>query len=92
MLEFGRRALQDPRLVLLSGRHAQQELPKRLARRLMDLQFLPFIVVNNPHIRRVYHAYWHAFNTMRGMAPVQTAEENAAFTQVLQRLVDEHGA
>lgn len=30
------------------------QLPKRLARRLMDLQFLPHILVKNPHIKRVY--------------------------------------
>lgn len=29
------------------------QLPKRLARRLMDLQFLPHIVVTNPFIKRV---------------------------------------
>lgn len=32
---------------------SQAELPKRLARRLMDLQLLPYIVVNNPNIKRV---------------------------------------
>lgn len=31
----------------------QAELPKRLARRLMDLQLLPYIVVNNPNIKKV---------------------------------------
>ena len=41
---------------------------------------------------QVYDAYWHAFNTVRGMAPVQTREGNDAFNAVLQRLVDEHGA
>ena len=34
----------------------QAELPKRLARRLMDLQLLPYIVVNNPNIKRVVRA------------------------------------
>lgn len=29
------------------------QLPKRLARRLMDLQFLPHLVVINPHIKKV---------------------------------------
>lgn len=43
------------------------QLPKRLARRLMDLQFLPYIVVTNPYIKRVYNAYHHAFNTLRQM-------------------------
>jgi len=53
MLAFGRRALSDQSLVLRSARHVQRELPKRLARRLMDLQLLPYIVVTNPHIRKV---------------------------------------
>ena len=53
MLAFGRRALSDQSLVLKSARHVQRELPKRLARRLMDLQLLPYIVVTNPHIRKV---------------------------------------
>jgi [3-methyl-2-oxobutanoate dehydrogenase (acetyl-transferring)] kinase len=38
--------------VLDSARFVQQELPKRLARRLMDLQLLPYIVVNNPNIKK----------------------------------------
>ena len=46
------------------------QLPKRLARRLMDLQFLPHIVVTNPYIKRVYNAYHHAFNTLRQMPEV----------------------
>ncbi len=67
------------------------QLPKRLARRLMDLQFLPHIFVKNPHIRRVYDAYLHAFDTLRSMPLVVTPEDNARLTNVLQRLVDEHG-
>ncbi len=46
------------------------QLPKRLARRLMDLQFLPYIVVTNPYIKRVYNAYHHAFHTLRQMPEV----------------------
>jgi hypothetical protein len=68
------------------------QLPKRLARRLMDLQFLPYIVVTNPHIKTVYDAYYHAFNTLIALKPVETAEENEEFTALLMRLVDEHGA
>ncbi|EIE24046.1 alpha-ketoacid dehydrogenase kinase [Coccomyxa subellipsoidea C-169] len=90
MLEFGRAALFNESKILTSARHAQRELPKRLARRLMDLQFLPYIVVTNPHIKRVYDAYYHAFNTLRNMPQVQTAADNDKLTQVLQRLVDEH--
>lgn len=67
------------------------QLPKRLARRLMDLQFLPYIVVTNPHIKKVYDSYHHAFDTLHKMPSVQTIEQNADFTTLLKRLVDEHG-
>lgn len=67
------------------------QLPKRLARRLMDLQFLPYIVVTNPHIKRVYESYYHAFSTLRALPPPQTIQDNAGFSALLVRLVNEHG-
>ena len=67
------------------------QLPKRLARRLMDLQFLPYIVVTNPHIKKVYDSYQHAFDTLHNLPQVRTVEQNADFTILLKRLVDEHG-
>eukprot|EP00891_Asterochloris_glomerata_P004487 jgi/Astpho2/4487/e_gw1.00067.401.1_t len=90
MLQFGRAAMYNERLLLKSARMTQRELPKRLARRLMDLQFLPHLVVINPHIKKVYDAYSHAFDTLHSMAPVQTMEQNAEFTVLLKRLVDDH--
>ena len=63
------------------------QLPKRLARRLMDLQFLPHIVVTNPHIRRVYNAYHHAFDTLRQMPEVKyTSERCLTLSCLLRRL------
>ena len=70
---------------------SMMQLPKRLARRLMDLQFLPYIVVTNPHIKRVYDSYQHAFDTLQKLPKVRTVEENSEFTILLKRLVDEHG-
>ncbi|KAK9818127.1 hypothetical protein WJX72_007548 [[Myrmecia] bisecta] len=90
MLEFGRAALYDNTKILESARIVQRELPKRLARRLMDLQFLPYIVVTNPHIKRVYDAYYHTFDTIIQQPLVQTHTENEHFTVLLKRLVDEH--
>lgn len=57
----------------------------------MDLQFLPYIVVTNPHIKKVYDSYQHAFETLHNLPKVETVEQNAAFTVLLKRLVDEHG-
>jgi [3-methyl-2-oxobutanoate dehydrogenase (acetyl-transferring)] kinase len=92
MLASGRDAMRDGtgRLLLASARDVQSELPKRLARRLMDLQLLPFVVVSNPHVRAVYDAYRHAFDTLVALPPVETPAANDAFTDLLRRLVDEH--
>ncbi|KAL3141620.1 hypothetical protein ABBQ32_004858 [Trebouxia sp. C0010 RCD-2024] len=90
MLEFGRAALYNHSFVLDSACRVQRELPKRLARRLMDLQFLPYIVVTNPHIKKVYDSYQHAFETLHNLPRVKTVEQNAEFTVLLKRLVDEH--
>jgi [3-methyl-2-oxobutanoate dehydrogenase (acetyl-transferring)] kinase len=49
-------------------------------------------VVSNPHIKRVYNAYFHAFETLRAYPPVSSVADNAAFCILLRRLVDEHGA
>ena len=57
----------------------------------MDLQFLPYIVVTNPHIKKVYDSYQHAFETLHNLPKVKTVEQNAEFTVLLKRLVDEHG-
>ena len=56
MLSFGRQCAGVPALWNKSAAHVQSELPIRLARRLMDLQFLPYVVVTNPHVLKVYKA------------------------------------
>ena len=37
-------------------------------------------------------AYLHAFDTLRTLPLVSTPEDNMRLTDILQRLVDEHGA
>ncbi|KAI8475177.1 MAG: pyruvate dehydrogenase kinase [Monoraphidium minutum] len=90
LLAAGRSAALDPGYVTANAREVQRELPRRLARRLLDLQLLPHIVVSNPHVMRVYRGYFHAFETLRQLPPVTTPKDNAAFCILLRRLVDEH--
>ena len=93
LMETGKAVLVDerPAVVRQNAQFLQQELPKRLARRLLDLQFLPYIVVINPNIKRVYNSYYNAFETLRNFRVVNDDESNAEFTLLLKRLVDEHG-
>lgn len=90
LVDAARDAQTNPSKVLESAGFMCRELPIRLARRLLDLQLLPFIVVTNPHIKQVYESYWHAFNTLRNYPiPVDIAS-NKQFSSLLRRLVDEH--
>lgn len=91
LLEAGRNAWFDESKVLSNARFTWEELPKRLARRLLDLQLLPYIVVTNPHIEKVYKAYYHAFNVLKNERPPANLTDNEKFISLLRRLVDEHG-
>ncbi|KAK3268610.1 hypothetical protein CYMTET_22899 [Cymbomonas tetramitiformis] len=91
MMDFGRdNSKGDSAKLVSSANFLQHEMPIRLARRLMDLQLLPFVVVSNPHIHSVYRAYHTAFNALRKMKLVRSVEDNLEFTNVLKRMVDEH--
>lgn len=52
---------------------------------------LRYIVVTNPHIKRVYNAYYHAFEVLRKHPRVTDLASNREFCSLLRRLVDEHG-
>lgn len=66
------------------------QLPRRLARRLLDLQSLPHIVVTNPYISQVYKAYHRAFRILNDVPPISSLEDNRNFTTLLEQLLEEH--
>ncbi|KAL6764791.1 pyruvate dehydrogenase kinase-like protein [Haematococcus lacustris] len=90
MLEYGRDAWCRPDKLTRSARFVQRELPKRLARRLLDLQLLPYIVVTNPHIKLVYDSYHSAFQQLRTLPPVRTLQDNERFCGLLAQQLDMH--
>ncbi|GAX75682.1 hypothetical protein CEUSTIGMA_g3125.t1 [Chlamydomonas eustigma] len=92
LITFGREAVNEPEKILKSARYVQRELPMRLARRLLDLQLLPYIVVTNPHIRTVYDGYQQAFDVLRSFPTVRTHEDNAAFCALLRKQLETHNA
>lgn len=51
------------RLVVIAN-HVQKELTVRLARRLLDMHTLPYVVVINPNIQKVFGLYSNAFMTL----------------------------
>ncbi|GJP66109.1 hypothetical protein CLOP_g23026 [Closterium sp. NIES-67] len=90
MMQFGEHVLKDPSYLLRQARFVHRELPIRLAKRLMDLQFLPYIVVTNPHIKQVYDSYRRALDLLVALPEVRTQEDNEKFTELLALLVEEH--
>ncbi|KAF9978615.1 hypothetical protein BGZ73_001531 [Actinomortierella ambigua] len=73
------------------ARFARAELPVRLARRVVAMQKLPFIVGTNPYIKQVYKLYYDSFQTITGFErDIRNAEDLDEFADILQGLVSSH--
>ncbi len=73
----------DVPALLHSANWIQQEVPVRLAHRLYDFNRLPFVVVSNPHIYRVYELYLKAFEEIGGYGPIKDEKDNENFSAML---------
>ncbi|KAJ2390730.1 [Pyruvate dehydrogenase (acetyl-transferring)] kinase 2, mitochondrial [Coemansia sp. RSA 2559] len=85
---FGRQ-LTDDKLVA-SANYVRTELPVRLAHRISDFQFLPYIAGTNPHLRKVYDLYWRAFDEFRKFPVVKTLDDNRRFCDNVKKNLLEH--
>ncbi|KAE8441979.1 hypothetical protein EG329_004105 [Mollisiaceae sp. DMI_Dod_QoI] len=67
-------------------------LPIRLAHRIQALRNLPFIVVSNPNISKIYNNYLHSLSTLLPYKEktIGTLEDEIRFTSVLADLVETH--
>ncbi|PNY24000.1 3-methyl-2-oxobutanoate dehydrogenase [lipoamide] kinase, mitochondrial [Tolypocladium capitatum] len=96
LVRHGRPPLSETSL-LSSANFTLSLLPIRLARRLQALRNLPYIVVSNPNISRIYNnylhslsillPYWHAAASRRTIASLH---DEIQFTNVLAELVATH--
>lgn len=59
---------------------------------MLDLQFLPHLMITNPHVRQVYNEYFQAFETLRDTPEITTMAQNREFTSILENLLAQHGA
>jgi hypothetical protein len=80
----------DEQTLLRNGQFLQKELPVRLARRLKDMQNLPYIVGMNPYVRSVYTLYCSSFETLVNFPPISSLQHERNYTTLLKRLVEEH--
>ncbi|KII95169.1 hypothetical protein PLICRDRAFT_34004 [Plicaturopsis crispa FD-325 SS-3] len=89
-LVFFGRSMDEDRL-MKSANYVRTELPVRIAHRLRDLQALPYVVVTQEFVARVYELYWAAFEKFRRFPPINNLADNDAFCTFLANILDEHG-
>ncbi|KAH0432823.1 hypothetical protein CcaCcLH18_06214 [Colletotrichum camelliae] len=85
---FGR-SLTESRL-LSSANYVRTELPTRIAHRIRDLEQLPYVVVENPHIKEVYELYQRAFDTFRKVKEIKSLEDNERFCKIISGMLKAH--
>ncbi|KAF9870089.1 hypothetical protein CkaCkLH20_12448 [Colletotrichum karsti] len=98
LVKHGRPPLSEKSL-LSSANFTLSLLPIRLAHRIQALRNLPYIVVSNPNISRIYNNYVHSLSTLLpwwtkgsegGEPAVRTLDDEIRFTEVLAELVATH--
>ncbi|KAK0621614.1 hypothetical protein B0T17DRAFT_591467 [Bombardia bombarda] len=91
LVKHGRPPLSAEAL-LSSARFTLSLLPIRLAHRIQALRNLPYIVVSNPNISKIYNNYQHSLSTLlpwQGRT-ISNLEDEIRFTEVLAELVQTH--
>ncbi|KAK6600411.1 mitochondrial pyruvate dehydrogenase kinase [Botrytis cinerea] len=89
LVKHGRPSLSKEAL-FSSAKFTLDLLPIRLAHRIQALRNLPFIVVSNPNISRIYNNYLHSLSTLLPYKTISTLEDEIRFTEVLADLVETH--
>mmetsp|Transcript_4732 Transcript_4732/g.14272 ORF Transcript_4732/g.14272 Transcript_4732/m.14272 type:complete len:289 (-) Transcript_4732:2076-2942(-) len=86
MLELGRNLTSSS--LLQNARYVHEELPIRLAHRLVDIQKLPHFAVQGP-FKKIYDIYVDAFDTLSSLPYVRDESDDENFTKILLRLIAE---
>ncbi|KAI0406170.1 kinase isozyme 4 [Xylaria palmicola] len=91
LVKHGRPPLSESAL-FASANFTLNLLPIRLAHRIQALRNLPFIVVADPNVSRIYNNYLHSLSTLLPWKhrTISNIEEEKQFTSVLAELVSTH--
>jgi hypothetical protein len=80
----------DEQAILESGQFIQKELPVRMARIVLDMQKLPYIVGINHYVKHVYMLYCRSFESLARFPSITSLQLETEYTALLEKLVDEH--
>lgn len=85
---FGRNLTKEK--LISSALFVREELPTRLAHRIRDMQLLPYSVLSNPHLCKVYEMCYAAFDKFRKVPKIDSLKKNDEFCVLLNELLAEH--
>lgn len=88
LVAFDKRYSDGEQKLLVSADHVRRQLPTRLARRILDMNNLPYICGINPHIQYVYDTYVESFERVLALPRIGTLEQEAAFCSTLRDVLD----
>ncbi|KAI0832432.1 alpha-ketoacid dehydrogenase kinase N-terminal domain-containing protein [Trametes gibbosa] len=88
LVYFGKYMNEDR--LIKSANYVRTELPVRIAHRLRDMQALPYVVVTQEGVAKVYELYWNAFDKFRRYPEITNLQENDAFCKFVRELLNEH--
>ncbi|CAI0626418.1 unnamed protein product [Linum tenue] len=88
MMEFGSKP--TLRNLLISAQFLHKELPIRIARRVMDLETLPYGLSNKPAVLKVRDWYLDSFRDLRSFPEVKDPNDETEFTQMIKAIKVRH--
>lgn len=75
--------------LLASANYVRDELPIRLAHRIVEMKTLPYFVLTTPSLHHVYQVYIDAFSSCSKFPSIASMEEELLFHNLLRRVVSE---
>ncbi|PKA62306.1 [Pyruvate dehydrogenase (acetyl-transferring)] kinase, mitochondrial [Apostasia shenzhenica] len=88
MMEFGSRP--TDKNLLISAQFLHKELPIRIARRVIELENLPFGLSHKPAVLKVRDWYLDSFRDLRSFPEVKDKGDELAFTQMIKMIKVRH--
>ncbi|MQM22185.1 hypothetical protein Taro_055233 [Colocasia esculenta] len=88
MMDFGSRP--TDRNLLISAQFLHRELPIRIARRVVELDDLPFGLSDEPAILKVRDWYLDSFRDVRSFPEIKDISDELAFTEMIKMIKVRH--
>lgn len=90
LMSVGESANNDPSALLTSAQFMHRELPIRLAKRVRELESLPYGLSNEEPVKIVRSWYIQSFRDMLSRPEPRTSEDEKVLTTILENIYDRH--